>query len=160
MDMKKAACYSCFDQQKILSFSSILAAAILPSCASFLQAVHKFRFIAVSGLLHGQFPLFAVFIHGLRYRTPCNSVWISCCILRVGTGKGNCISAIPPFGSTRRVCPFPHFFWPRGRVAARSLLRMLSLSYVYYSIFIPKCKAVYSSQLVFAGFSPLCGKRS
>ena len=31
-----------------------------------------------------------------------------------------------PIDNIRRVCPFPHFFWPKGRVAARSLLQILS----------------------------------
>ena len=38
----------------------------------------------------------------------------------------------------RRVCPFPHFFWPIRRVAAHSLLQITSLSifilYIIYSL--------------------------
>ena len=30
-----------------------------------------------------------------------------------------------PSSSIWRVCPFPHFFWPKGRVAAHSLLQTL-----------------------------------
>ena len=32
----------------------------------------------------------------------------------------------PPIDDIWRVCPFPHFFWPKGRVAARSLLQISS----------------------------------
>ena len=54
-----------------------------------------------------------------------------------------------PSSSIWRVCPFPHFFWPKGRVAAHSLLQTLPYPTHRYSKFIPACKAAGSSPEVF-----------
>lgn len=52
-----------------------------------------------------------------------------------------------------RVCPFPHFFWPKGCVAAQiSTSNHLFLSYSYYIAFILFCKGFYSYLLIFQDF--------